>query len=99
MFGVRCSMFDVLNRISDETTPPPFPQDPRRLLWRAKDQQLWLEPWGPDSIRVRATVLAEMPLRDWSLLPAKPSSPKIKIDAKNNSAQLINGRLTATIDE
>src|ERR1041385_9202338 len=76
----------------------PLRHDAHRLLWRFKDQLLWLEPWGPDSIRVRATVLSEMPQRDWSLLPAKPSSPKFKIDAKTNSAQLINGRLTATID-
>jgi hypothetical protein len=40
-----------------------------RLVWRCKEQILWVEPWGKDSIRVRATTLAEMPQRDWSLLP------------------------------
>ena len=44
-----------------------------RLVWRFKEQILWVEPWGKDSIRVRATTLAEMPLRDWSLLPHKNS--------------------------
>jgi hypothetical protein len=34
-----------------------------RLVWRWKEQILWVEPWGKDSIRVRATTLAGMPLR------------------------------------
>ena len=67
-----------------------------RLVWRLKEQTLWVEPWGKDSIRVRATTLAEMPLRDWSLLPAKKVSAKISIESA--SAKLANGKLTATID-
>ncbi len=51
-----------------------FQQNGQRLVWRFKEQILWVEPWGKDSIRVRATTLAEMPLRDWSLLPQKKSS-------------------------
>ncbi len=73
-----------------------FTRDGNRVVWRGKDQTLWLEPWGPDCLRVRATVLAEMPLRDWSLLAAKRSSPKISL--KKGSARIANGRLTATID-
>ena len=50
-----------------------------RLIWRWNQQTLWVEPWGPDCIRVRATVLPEMPERDWSLLPARPAAPKIPL--------------------
>ena len=53
-----------------------FYQEQNRLVWRFKEQILWVEPWGKDSIRVRATTLAEMPLRDWSLLPAEKSLPQ-----------------------
>ncbi len=67
-----------------------------RLVWRFKEQILWLEPWGRDSIRVRATTLAEMPLRDWSLLPPAKSAAKISI--AENFARLANGRLSATVD-
>jgi len=77
-------------------TPNPFSRDGRRLLWRAKDQTLWVEPWGPDSIRVRATVLPEMPQRDWSLLPARESAAEIFID--HEMAVLVNGSLRATVD-
>ena len=40
-----------------------FEKNGTRLVWRWKEQILWVEPWGRDSIRVRATALAEMPLR------------------------------------
>ena len=77
-----------------QTTP--FQQDSSRLIWRWKDQTLWVEPWGPDCIRVRATVLPEMPQRDWSLLPPQATTPAITIGAAE--ARLVNGRLTATVD-
>jgi alpha-D-xyloside xylohydrolase len=67
-----------------------------RLVWRWREQILWVEPWGRDSFRVRATTLAEMPLLDWSLLPPSQVSPRIVLGEQN--AQLVNGRLTATID-
>jgi alpha-D-xyloside xylohydrolase len=73
-----------------------FIRNGNRLIWCLKEQILWVEPWGKDSVRVRATTLAEMPLRDWSLLPPNKSSVKISIE--KNSARLVNGKLTATID-
>jgi alpha-D-xyloside xylohydrolase len=73
-----------------------FIRNGNRLVWLFKEQTLWVEPWGKDSVRVRATTLAEMPVRDWSLLPPNKSSVKIYIEKK--SARLVNGKLTATID-
>src|SRR5690242_13128275 len=73
-----------------------FEKNGTRLIWRLKEQTLWVEPWGRDSIRVRATTLPEMPLRDWSLLPAKNVRAKISIES--GLATLVNGKLTATID-
>jgi alpha-D-xyloside xylohydrolase len=73
-----------------------FNRDGNRLTWRWKEQTLWVEPWGSDCIRVRATVLPEMPERDWSLLKARPASPKVTIEEGN--ARMVNGRLTATVD-
>ena len=73
-----------------------FTRDGNRLVWRWKEQILWVEPWGADCIRVRATVLPEMPLRDWSLLKPQPASPKITL--ADDNAKMVNGRLTATVD-
>src|ERR1051326_2648982 len=74
----------------------PFARDGNRLLWRWEDQMLWGEPWGTDSIRVRATILSEMPPRDWSLLPPHAVAPEISIAA--DSARLVNGSLIASVD-
>ena len=42
----------------------------QRIVWRRRHQTLRVEPWGPDSIRMRATMNAMMPELPWSLLPA-----------------------------
>jgi alpha-D-xyloside xylohydrolase len=78
-----------------------FQQTSQRLIWRFKEQILWVEPWGRDSIRVRATTLAEMPLRDWSLLPPKKVGQASSLsvpDRQDACATMVNGKLTATID-
>ena len=80
------------------TTPPPSPfhRELDRLCWRSRGQLVWIEPWGEDVIRVRATVLPDMPERDWSLLPAGPAAVEVEIGEAE--ARLVNGRLRATID-
>ncbi len=74
----------------------PFSREGSRLIWRSKDQTLWVEPWGADTIRVRATVLPEMPVREWSLLP--PAEVGVRITIGAETADLSNGGLTATIE-
>ncbi len=73
-----------------------FARDGDRLVWRRQDQRLWVEPWGPDCFRVRATVLPEMPLRDWSLI--KPGATTVEISIGSGGARMVNGRLTAKVD-
>src|SRR5262245_29950574 len=73
-----------------------FESNGSRLVWRFKEQTLWLEPWGRDSFRVRATTLSEMPLRDWSLVA--PTRARVKISLWPELATVVNGKLTATID-
>lgn len=36
-------------------------QEGSRLISHYEKEQLWIEPWGTDSLRVRATKLPEMP--------------------------------------
>jgi len=90
--AMRYSMRHSVNQ-----NPSMFERAGSRIIWRLKDQTLWVEPWGRDSIRVRATTLAEMPLRDWSLSPAQAGASS-KLPLINLSARLVNGRLTATVD-
>ena len=78
-----------------------FNRDGHRLIWRCKEQILWIEPWGKDCFRVRATVLPEMPERDWSLLPPTKVAQASRLSVSNGQdarATVINGKLTATVD-
>ncbi len=55
-----------------------FSQEGNRLIYRYDAEQLWVEPWGPNSFRVRATQLPEMPVQDWSMLP----QPDVAVDIR-----------------
>lgn len=66
-----------------------------RLIRRFDSEILWIEPWGENSLRVRATCEAAMPETDWALLPAPQAQTEIKIE--NNSAVITNGKITATV--
>ena len=51
----------------------------KRLIWRYDMEQLWVEPWGANSLRVRATEMAAMQEEDWALLPQEASNVQISI--------------------
>jgi alpha-D-xyloside xylohydrolase len=66
-----------------------------RLVYAFDAEKLWVEPWGRNALRVRATKSSVMPEQDWALLSPATTEPKIDID--ENSASLINGNITAKI--
>jgi alpha-D-xyloside xylohydrolase len=39
----------------------PFSKEQNRLLFRYDAEKLWIEPWGRNSLRIRATKMAQMP--------------------------------------
>jgi alpha-D-xyloside xylohydrolase len=66
------------------------------LEWSAQQETLRIEPWGPDAIRVRATigpVREELP----GALTDAPDSPDVRIKIENGSAALFNGAITAEV--
>ena len=63
-------------------------------ICRRQDKELLIiEPWGPDSLRVRATQNHTFNKEEETsaLLPALPCSPEIKTDGK--SASIVNGKI------
>ena len=56
-----------------------FRADGNRLVRAYDSEQLWVEAWGPDSLRIRATHRPLMEADDWALLPPTPSQPHIVI--------------------
>lgn len=56
-----------------------FQQEGNRLKYHYDAEELWLEPWGANSLRVRATKEAEMPKESWALLEAPECGAEIEI--------------------
>ena len=79
------------------STAPAFTSEENRLVWRLERQTVWIEPWGSDCLRVRATLHSEMPTRDWSLLPRGTSPAEIEI--VGDSAKITSGLLTAEVEK
>lgn len=42
-------------------------EEESKLVFRYDDNILWVEAWGDNSLRVRATKSSSMPERDWAL--------------------------------
>ena len=66
------------------------------LVWRQNHETLRIEPWGKDSLRVRATVSAE--LRDdlvSALLPTEPQRAQLDLGA--GSGTIRNGAIMAEV--
>ncbi|KAH7031827.1 putative glycosyl hydrolase [Macrophomina phaseolina] len=80
-----------------------FSQDGHRLIYRYDAETLWIEPWGPNAVRVRATKCSHMPADDWALditPPALAAAPTIALPRAGSgsaNATLTNGAIRATL--
>ncbi len=74
-----------------------FSVDGNRLTRRQEAEILWIEPWGRNSLRVRATCMADMPGEDWALLEPQACDARIEVDGQ--TASITNGNLTARFSE
>ncbi|SCP98391.1 glycoside hydrolase family 31 protein [Anaerobium acetethylicum] len=73
-----------------------FSMEGNRLVFRYDAEKLWIEPWGVNSLRIRSTKMAEMPVENWALSePVKECKADIVITDKQ--ASITNGKIKATI--
>ncbi|MBP3655081.1 MAG: glycoside hydrolase family 31 protein [Clostridia bacterium] len=57
-----------------------FEQQKTRLIIHDKGTQLWIEPWGENSLRVRMTAETQMDAHDWALTEKMPEiTPEIEL--------------------
>lgn len=70
-----------------------------KLLFRFDDHLLWIQPWGENALRVRATKLASMPTEDWALASNPASSSANIATPKDQDATIINGKIKATVSQ
>lgn len=73
-------------------------QEHGRLIYHYDAEELWIEPWGKNAVRVRATKNAQMPLDDWALLPKSENDleegeNEVRIRVTEAGGELINGKL------
>ncbi|WP_022769683.1 glycoside hydrolase family 31 protein [Butyrivibrio sp. NC2007] len=69
--------------------------DGNRLIYHYDAEELWIESWGENAVRVRATKYKEMPDSDWALSIPQKECGEIKL--LENGAALKNGALNLTI--
>jgi len=68
-----------------------------KLVYRYDSELLWIEPWGDNAVRIRATKCAGMPEEDWAL--SIPVSSCADIKQNENGATLENGRILVCLSE
>ncbi len=67
------------------------------LCYRYEAERLVIEPWGKNSLRVRATKLAQMDPEDWALLPPQ-EHPAPEIETRADGGSITNGKIRAEIN-
>ena len=66
-----------------------------RLVFHYDAEELWIEPWGANALRIRATKNCCMPEENWALLSPEPSECVLR--ETGEGAEIINGKIRAAI--
>lgn len=67
-----------------------------RLVREEDHEILWIEAWGENALRIRATKEPNMPDRDWALLPPAASA-SAEIRMSSEAASIRNGSIRAEL--
>src|SRR5690606_2045881 len=80
---------------TDHPTESPVRADGTRLEWRGGGETLVVEPWGPDAVRVRATLMGDVVDSEHALLPREqvPPAPDARVELRADGATLVTGAL------
>ena len=62
-----------------------------KIIYHYDAEELWIEPRGKDSVRIRATKSSLIPERKWALLETEPVNCTVRAD--ENGADLVNGKI------
>lgn len=74
-----------------------FLKERDKLIRKFDNETVWIEPWGDNSLRIRATFLPEMPDNKWALIDRQEKeNDNLEIKIKDNEALIKNGNISAT---
>ena len=68
-----------------------------KLIFTFNHETLWIEPWGDNAFRIRATKKAAMPQKDWAL--TQPHSASAVYTQEGEGAAITNGKLTIHVSK
>ena len=71
--------------------------DGKRLVYHYDAEELWIEAWGKNAVRVRATKQSKMPDDDWALTISHDEEAEIEIG--EDGAVLKNGALELNVSK
>lgn len=75
-----------------------FREENHCLKFHFDAEELWVEPWGENSLRVRATKQAKMPAENWAL-SMETERTDVQIQIHNDYATIKNGKIQARISK
>lgn len=72
-------------------------KEENRLIFRYDAEEVWIEPWGENAFRIRATKEAHYPdeKEGWALQEVEPRTAGIALGDKE--ASIVNGKIKATV--
>ena len=65
------------------------------LIYLYDAEKVWIEPWGPNALRIRATMQTEMPVEDWAL--ETPTISEHRLLSTFTESSIINGKVRANM--
>lgn len=74
-----------------------FKKENNSLIYVNGGETVQIEPWGENSLRVRATKTSKVSQEDWALLPPKACTAQIEIDGQ--TASITNGKIKAAFNQ
>ena len=72
-----------------------FEIEEKKLIYHYDAEEVWIEAWGENSLRVRSTKECEMSSENWALL--EPKDTKVDINIGKSRAIIRNGNISAEI--
>lgn len=67
----------------------------QKIIYHYDAEELWIEPWGENAVRVRATKTNQLPKQNWALI--EQDKVQVQIYKDDNGAIMHNGKLTVKI--
>ena len=74
-----------------------FTEENGALTARLRNETIRIEGWGNNALRVRTTLLKKLPENAHALTENAEHSAKVTIDSGNETAEIVNGKIKATI--